>query len=161
SLASAHMPPKSNVKGLRGLETRTGASNFDVAEAVWLKLARELAAEAPTIALLCKTSVARNILQFAHRTGLPLAEATIRRLDRPRWFRASVDACWFQVTLAKSGEFDGRDGCQDVPVYRTLESDKPATVMGFSGGWLIADRTAHRRCAFADGICSETWRQGL
>src|SRR5262249_29409993 len=57
-LPGAAAPPKSNVKGLAGLEARTGSSNFDVAEAVWLKLARELAAEAPTIAILCKTSVA-------------------------------------------------------------------------------------------------------
>ncbi len=161
SLASAQMPPKSNIKGLSGLEARTGTSNFDVAEAVWLKLVRDLAAEAPTIALLCKTSVARSILQFAHRAGLPIVDATIRRIDAARWFRAAVDACLFRVTLAKADAVGGRDGCEDVPVYSALESDEPATVMGFSRGWLIADRAAHRRCAFADGICSGTWRQGL
>jgi predicted RNA methylase len=41
-LAGASLPPKANVKGLSGLEARTGSSNFDVAEAVWLKLAGEL-----------------------------------------------------------------------------------------------------------------------
>src|SRR5262249_61528519 len=88
-LAGAYMPPKSNVKNLAGLEARTGSSNFDVAEAVWLKLARELAAEAPTIALLCKSSVARSILQFADRAGLPVRDASIRRIDAARWFKAT------------------------------------------------------------------------
>ena len=201
SLANAQTPPKSNVKGLRGLEARTGASNFDVAEAVWLKLARDLAAEGPTIALLCKTAVARRILQFAHQTGLPIAEATIHKIDAARWFGASVDACWFRVTVAKPDEIGGMASpsggcagnagvtaatpgpwpqspggwgrarrakppgnpqrCEHIPVYPALESDEPATVMSFSRGWLIADRAAHRRCAFADGTCPETWRQGL
>ena len=202
SLASARMPPKSNVKGLSGLEARTGASNFDVAEAVWLKLAHDLASEAPTIALLCKTSVARSILRFANRAGLPIIEATIRRIDAGRWFHAAVDACLFRVTLAKADETGGIGGgasgvsagragltpatpgswpqsqagwgrarrarppgdaqwCEDVPVYSALESDEPTAVLGFVRGWLIADRAAHRRCAFADGICPATWRQGL
>ncbi|GAC1623275.1 MAG: hypothetical protein NVS4B11_17910 [Ktedonobacteraceae bacterium] len=34
-----------------------------IAEYIWLKLILELASEQPTIALLCKTSVARNVLQ--------------------------------------------------------------------------------------------------
>ncbi len=69
SLASAHRPPRRNVKGLRGLDARTGASNFDVAEAVWLKLISELRGEQPTIVLLCKTAVARNVIQCATAPG--------------------------------------------------------------------------------------------
>src|SRR5215208_5078638 len=63
SMGSDNLPRKSNVKKLRGIDALTGASNFDIAEAVWLKLIVELADQEPTIALLCKTSVARNILQ--------------------------------------------------------------------------------------------------
>ncbi len=154
-LSSTQMPPKSNVKALNGLAARTGASNFDLAEAIWLKVARELAAEAPTIALLCKTSVARSILQFAHRARLPIEAASIRRIDAARWFDASVDACWFQVTL--SGGADGGA----IPVFADLDACQPASVMGFSRGWLIADRAAHQRCDFVDGDCPGTWRQGL
>ena len=99
SLASTNRPPRRNLKGLRGLEARTGSSNFDVTEAIWLKLAFELVDQQPTIALLCKTSVARSVLQFAHRAGLPIATASIRRIDAARWFGAAVDACLFCVTL--------------------------------------------------------------
>src|SRR5262249_23652006 len=37
-LESGNLPRKWNVKGARGLDARTGAANFDIAEAVWLKL---------------------------------------------------------------------------------------------------------------------------
>ena len=97
TLASAQRPPRRNLKGLRGIEALTGSSNFDVTEAIWLKLAFELVEERPTIALLCTTSVARNALQFAHRAGLPVASASLRRIDAARWFSAAVDACLFCI----------------------------------------------------------------
>ena len=102
SLGSTNRPPRRNLKGLRGLEARTGSSNFDVTEAIWLKLAFDLVDQQPTIALLCKTSVARSVLQFTHRAGLPVATASIRRIDAARWFGAAVDACLFCVTLGRT-----------------------------------------------------------
>ncbi len=161
SLASSHVPPKSNIKGLAGLAARTGASNFDVAEAIWLKIARDLAHESPTIALLCKTSVARGILQFARRAELPIAAATIRRIDARRWFGAAVDACWFQTTLTNQRGNARVVICGEIPVYPGLEADQPTRVMGFFRDRLIADREAHRRHEFADGVFPGTWRQGL
>jgi hypothetical protein len=162
-LAGAHLPPKSNVKGLAGLEARTGSSNFDVAEAVWLKLARELAAEGLTIAILCKSSVARSILQFAHRAGLPILDASIRRIDAARWFGATVDACLFRVELAagRSTREATSSRCADVPDFPGLDASEPARVLGFARGWLVADREAYRRSEFADGPCPRTWRQGV
>jgi hypothetical protein len=155
ALASPCRPPRRNLKGLPGLEARTGSSNFDVAEAVWLKLVSELAGEAPSIALLCKTAVARNVIQSAHRMELPIAAASIRRIDAARWFGAAVDACLLRVTL---GEMSSR---LRLPVYPGLGQSEPESIMGFAGGWLVADCDAHARWAFADGVCPRTWRQGL
>jgi hypothetical protein len=162
-LAEAHVPPKANIKGLTGLEAQTGSSNFDVAEAVWLKLARDLATEDLTIAILCKNSVARGILQFAHRAGLPVLDAWIRRIDASRWFGATVDACLFRATLAagRSGGEVASPLCVWVPDFPGLGSNEPAKVLGFARGWLIADREAYGRSAFADGTCPRIWRQGL
>jgi len=69
-LGSNNLPQKINFKGLSGLDARTGKANFDIAEYIWLKLIRELAAEQPTIALLCKTSVARNVLQHPYKVAV-------------------------------------------------------------------------------------------
>ncbi len=154
-LASRHRPPRRNVKDLPGLEARTGSANFDVAEAVWLKLIFELADQAPTMALLCKTSVARNVLQFLRRGSLPIAAASIHRIDAARWFHAAVDACLFCVTIGQS------DPGLRVPVFESLDAEDPETVMGFASGRLVTDCDAHAQWSFADGTCPLTWRQGL
>jgi hypothetical protein len=154
-LGASVRPPKRRIDGLDGLAALTGSSNFDVAEAVWLKLITELAEQAPTIALLCKTSVARRILERAHRARLPVAKASMRRLDATRWFGAAVDACLFQVELGAPG------GLREVPVYASLAQPRRETVMGFAGGWLIADRESYAASARVDGACPLTWRQGV
>jgi hypothetical protein len=122
-----------------------------------------LAAEAPTIAMLCKSSVARSILQFAHRAGLPVRDASIRRIDATRWFADTVDACLFRVTLeagAGVGQVRSSQGT-GIPIFPGLAPSEPTEVLGFARGRLIADRATYRRSAFADGTCPRTWRQGL
>lgn len=165
SLGAASGPPRSNVKGLPGLEARTGSANFDMAEAVWLKLARELAGENPTIAILCKTSVARGLLAHARNVGLPVAGASIRRIDASRWFGASVDACLFCATIAArtGGMVAGSSPLESVgvPVFDGLDVEEPTAVLGFARGRPVADLAAYHRCAFADGECPLTWRQGI
>src|SRR5579885_2171383 len=101
ALGSDNRPPRWNIKAARGIDAITGSSNFDVAEAVWLKLLRELAAEEPTIALLCKATVARNVLEHAAGAGLPVARAAVYRVDARAWFGAAVEACLLCVTVGK------------------------------------------------------------
>lgn len=154
-LGSGNLPNKTNLKGLRGIEALTGNSNFDIAEYIWLKLIRELAPERPTIALLCKTAVARNVLQFARDAALPISRASIRKIDAKWWFGASVDACLFCVEV-NSGEI-----CYEVDIFSSLQAEDPETTMGFVNKRLVANIKDHERSAFADGVCPVTWRQGL
>lgn len=155
SLESNNLPAKTNVKGLQGLEARLGKSNFDIAEYIWLKLIRELASERPTIALLCKTSVARNVLQFAFESGLPIRNASIRKIDAKKWFGAAVDACLFCVEVG-TGE-----PCYTATLYDDLFTDKPVSSMGMVGKQLVGDMQAYQQVAPIDGISPVTWRQGL
>jgi hypothetical protein len=155
AMGSAHRPPRSNVKGVRGIDAITGSSNFDVAEAVWLKLLTELAAEEPTIALLCKTAVARNVLEHAARTEMPVARAAIVRVDARAWFGAAVEACLLCVRVGRGG------GLDRVPVFDGLDAAEPARVMGLARGRLVDDLDAYADFAFADGECPLVWRQGL
>jgi hypothetical protein len=154
-LESGNLPRKWNVKGARGLEARTGAANFDIAEAVWLKLIDELAAEQATIALLCKMSVARSVLEHAERRALPIAGAWLRRIEARRWFGAEVEACLFQLTLGPGPR------AHRVPVFAALDAAAPATEFGFARGRLVNDLAAFERWTFADGTCPLTWRQGI
>lgn len=154
SYGSDNIPVKSNFKNLRGLDALTGASNFDVAEFIWLKLIVELASARPFIALLCKTQVARNVLTACFQNNLPINAATIRRIDARRWFGASVDACLFSLDVGGEPDWSCR-------VYPSLEADQPETVIGFRNGRLVADVSALQAHASADGSCPLEWRQGI
>jgi hypothetical protein len=166
-LSSGNLPRKWNVKGSRGLDARTGAANFDIAEAVWFKLLDELAVDAQrpdetvTMAMLCKMSVARGVLEHADRRGIPIAEASLSRIDARRWFGAEVEACLFRLTLGcPGGQRPGR-GMIRVPVLPALGAGTPAAELGFARGRLMADIPGYERHAFADGVSSLTWRQGV
>ncbi len=156
-LDSGNVPCKRNLKQLRGIDARTGSSNFDIAEAVWIKLLEELAGEQPTIALLCKKSTARAVLEFAHHQRLPITAASIHEIDAARWFGAAVGACLLRATLG--GSLERR--VTDVPVFATLDAAQPSGALGFLQGRLIADAGAVARHAFALGSCPLTWRQGI
>jgi len=155
ALGSSNHPRKSNAAGLRGIDARTGRSNFDLAEAVWLKLIVELADQSPTIALLCKSSVARRVFRAARLAACPVAAATFRRIDARRWFGAAVDAGLLRIDLAPGGICDGID------IYDALDSTCPSRRIGLVEGDWIADLDAHERSSFADGASPIGWRQGL
>ncbi len=140
---------------LKGIDARTGESNFDIAESIWLKLIEELASEQPMIALLCKTSVARNVLQFAFDTYLPITNASIYMIDAKKWFDAAVEACLFCVEIG-TGETR-----YEATVYPNLCAKEPIFTTGIVGKRLVANVKAYRQVAATDGVCPVTWRQGL
>jgi len=154
-LGSWNLPRKSNLKKLRGIEAITGSSNFDIAEFIWIKLITELADANPTIAMLCKMSVARNILQYARDNAIRLSHSWLRRIDAKKHFRAAVDACLFCI------EIGGDSTRYEAPVFCDLYSSHPETVMGFARGRLVANIEAYRKVEFADGHCPIVWRQGI
>lgn len=155
SLESKNLPQKVNIKKLSGLDARTGKANFDIAEYIWLKLIRELAEEQPTIALLCKTSVARNVLQHAFNASLPVKSAFIRKIDAKKWFHADVDACLFCVEIGP-GELN-----YQVSVYQDLHTSQLHSIMGIVDGHVIADIRTHTNIFMDSGTSDITWRQGV
>lgn len=155
ALSSVNIPKKSNVGRLRGIDALTGKSNFDLTEYVWIKLLTELLDERPTIALLCKMSVARRVLRFAHAEAIPVRDAFIRRIDARKWFGAAVDACLFCLDVG-SGE-----GRFEAPVYPDFVSAEPESVVGIAEGMPVADLAAFREAEAVDGVCPLIWRQGI
>jgi hypothetical protein len=154
-LDSANLPPKSNIKQRRGIEALTGHSNFDLAECIWIKLLSELAHEQATIALLCKTSVARNVLQYAYQAKIGIADASIRRIDAKRWFGAAVDACLFTLRLE-----EGADD-YEARVFNTLSAPVPDHRLGYIGTAFVSDVEKYRNVAYLDGQSPLEWRQGV
>lgn len=154
-LGSSNLPIKTNLKKLRGIEALTGYSNFDLAEYIWLKLIRELFPEKPTIALLCKTSVARNVLQFTFDNNLSINNASIRMIDAKKWFKVATSACLFCI------EVNSDKPCYEAEVYQDLYAVKPESTIGIVGKQLVANVRTYKRSAFVEGVSSLTWRQGL
>jgi len=164
ALGSGNRPRRVNAANLRGIDAMTGSSNFDIAEAVWVKVLVELAAQQPTVALLCKTAVARRVLEHADRAGLPVAAASVFKLDARAWFGASVDACLLCVTLGPAAAAVSTPAARPldrVPVYDRLDAAGPSGRMGFVRGRLVADLDAYAAAAGADGLGPIEWRQGL
>jgi hypothetical protein len=155
SLESSNLPVKTNLKGLSGFEAMTGSSNFDIAEYIWLKLIWELSSEEPTIALLCKTSVARNILQFAYKTNLPIGNAALWKIDSKKYFGAMVDACLFCI------EVNHMHQQYQAQVYPDLTSVEPEATIGIIHGHLVSDVNSNLAFIRNNGTSPFTWRQGL
>ena len=148
-------PARSNSRGVAGLAAMTGGSNFDLAEATWIKLICDLARDEPTIALLCKATVARALLRSAEAADLPIRSATFWQIDAARWFGAAVSAGLLRVEVGPGPPV------RAVPVFADLRATEPATTWGVGGGSIIADRLAPERARFADGAGPIAWRQGV
>lgn len=153
TLRSANRPERRNAKNLPGLDAMTGASNFDIAEFIWVKLITELRHLSPTIALLCKTQVARNVLEHCARYDLPISGASIRKIDARKWFAANVDACLFTLDVNRG------DSDYSCALYESLAAPVAERRFGIVDHRLVADVGAYRPSL--DGAGPIAWRQGM
>ncbi len=154
-LQSHNLPIKTNMKNLRGIEAITGKSNFDLTEYIWLRLIEDYQSENAVIALLCKTSVARNVLRHVKNTSMRISDSAIYRIDAQQWFGASVDACLFVV---RTGTANGDYTCR---IFDSLEASAPYQTIGFSGNNLISDIVTFESLTSFHGECHLEWRQGV
>lgn len=163
-LESGNLPPKKNTQGLRGLDARTGRSNFDISEWLILRLLSAMVpSEGAALAMLVKTSVARKVLRWGWREGMPFQEAHLVHLDALSHFGVSVDAGLFCLSLGT----EGRE--QRCKVWAGLEAAAPEGEVGFCEGVLVADAEAHSRArhlvarslARSPSQASHRWRSGL
>jgi len=155
ALQGNNLPEKSNFKGMRGIEAITGSSNFDIAEFIWLKLIEELQREETTIALLCKTSVVRNVLLHSQEAKLGISRARMYRIDAKKWFGAAVDACLFVLHTGDSSQ------AYEVEVFESLSASHPTKTMGFVNGQFVADMASYKAVSFVEGATPIEWRQGI
>jgi hypothetical protein len=155
TLSSENRPERTNFKKATGIEAITGSSNFDIAEYIWIKLLTEYAGRDALIALICKTQVARNVLLYCEKLGLPVTSASLRLVDAKKWFNAAVDACWFTLQLGSATPN------YSAEVFPDIESSVPWTRIGVVAGQLAANAEAYERSKMFDGVCPVMWRQGI
>jgi hypothetical protein len=156
ALRSGNLPQKRNFHHRRGLEALTGKSNFDISEAMLLRNLDWLREKTGILAVLCKFAVARKILAFAWRRGIPLAQARVYRIDALAHFGAAVEACLLIVHV------DGRSGHAACSYYPRLDSAAPSKRLGFVDDILVADLSSYQRYRMLRSDDRRfTWRSGL
>jgi hypothetical protein len=159
-LGSGNLPPKQNLPGRSGLEGLTGKSNFDVSEWMIFRLLQAISGRRATLAMLCKTAVARRVLARAWETRLPIDSCELRPIDAAQHFGARVDAC----LLVCRGGIASSDG-HDCRVFDRLESRRSSRVFGWRDGRLVADVAAFNRVKHLIGSTGSTgrarWRSGI
>lgn len=153
SLGASNLPDKSNFKHLAGLDALTGKSNFDVSEWMLVHLLEVLQGRDATIAVLCKTTVARRMIEYAARRHRAMTVRGIWRIDAMAHFDAAVDACAFVV------EPRGRPA--RASVYARLGAERPEHEIGMADGVLVADLAAWERTRHLRGRCEPEWRSGM
>lgn len=157
-VGSDNRPDRSNAQGLAGIDAITGKSNFDISEWMLRRMLDWLNDRPATIAILCKTAVARKALIYAWTAGVPVTRASLHRIDAKASFGAAVDACLLVIEAAIGAR------STVAGVFPDLRADAPESLMGFRDGRLIADerlwlRSRHLEAAReGDG---PRWRSGI
>ncbi len=155
SLGSKNLPEKKNFKGLSGYEALTGKSNFDVSEWMILRLLAALHGRRSTLAVLCKTAVARKVIEFTSSKGWDVHPGGLWRIDAMHHFRAAVDAVLFICETGVAREAD------EWPVYASLDATKPESAMTVVDGSIVANARGVARTAHLAGTSDPEWRSGL
>jgi len=104
-----------------------------------LKMAEAARHHPFTLAMLCKTGVARKALEHYWINGLVPQESALYRVDAAAWFDASVDACLFLARFASDPPTE-----KSALLYEALDSAAPATRFGLVDGQQDS-RRRHRR----------------
>lgn len=155
-LSSTNLPKKSNIKGLSGMDAMSGKSNFDISEWMILKLCEELAKSKGVLAMLCKTSVARNVFQHLNKTQKQSTAFKIFKIDSKKEFDVSVDACLFVVDYLNGGE---QNICE---TFAELDLKSKSSKIGIIEKRVIADLVAYS--STVNKVLGETlipWRSGI
>ena len=153
-LGSQNLPPKSNFQERKGLDAVTGKANFDIAEWMLIQLIEAMNGRRGSLAMLCKSAVARRRFCTAGASGVMAERSAIYAIDAQRHFDAAVDAALL-VTHFVPGSSD----CQ-AKVFPSLHADAAQTTLGYEDGLLLADAAAYRRWK---QLCGDgaAWRSGI
>lgn len=149
-LNSVNLPPKSNFKKLNGLDALTGASNFDICEYILLKLINVYRNTSTVIAVLCKTSTARNVFQEMRRADINFSLCEIFEFDAAKIFGISASTCLLLIKLT-----DENFSSNVCKIFSLTNPHDVKNILTCDGGILQSSEIT-----FAGKCCFE-WRQGI
>ena len=154
-LKSSNLPIKSNINSLRGIEALTGASNFDISEWILRKCLTLLSDRNGLLAVLCKTAVARKVLNFAWSAKYPVISASTYRIDAAKYFNAAVDACLLIIQMGQGSK------SYDCHEFESLTAWSPRNRSGFREGHLVANIDFFEKWNHLRALEPGGWRSGI
>lgn len=148
-----NLPKKVNFKGFRGIDALTGSSNFDICEYIILQLLDQFRDTNSTICMLCKTSVARNILLEIERNSISCQMIQMLNFNSRQVFGISVAACVLVIKLSKHSEHYTHMKCEvkDFDTLKLLDTLNviDGVLRSIGSTWDL------------EGKCQMVWRQGV
>lgn len=154
SATSQNLPQKSNFKQLSGFDAMTGSSNFDICEYIILQLIRSFCNENATIAMLCKTLVARNVFKELNRTETKIKDISIYQFDAKKVFDISADSCLLVINFRRNKN----NYIATCPVFSFYDPQNATSEFGYIGNKFYSNIQADTSI---DGKSCFTWRQGI
>jgi hypothetical protein len=155
TLETSNTPKKSNFQNHKGINAITGNGNFDISEWMLLSLIARLNGKTGTLAMLCKTSVARKVLKYAWQQNYQLQACAIYGINAVEHFNANVDACFLVCN------FEPNQHQKECFVYDSLLEKNLLTTLGLYQHKLVANVPNFIRYAYLEGKSSYTWRSGI
>lgn len=153
-LNSDNLPVKYNFKELKGIEAITGTSNFDICEYIILQLINEFRDTNTVIAMLCKTSVARNVFKELKRNSINFKYCDLLEFNANKVFGINASACVLMIKL--SPKTSSPDLCN---VYSFDDSKTVKYSFGYIDRQFYSN--IQSKAYNFDGKCCLEWRQGV
>ncbi|MCL2148238.1 MAG: hypothetical protein FWH47_02750 [Methanomassiliicoccaceae archaeon] len=154
TLGGGNLPVKSNFKRMRGIDALTGSSNFDISEYMIMTIVEAFEATDTVIAMLCKTTVARNVFKEMMRSHIGFSDMRMLNIDAKRVFGVSASGCLLVIRLGA-----GRVCQEQCGVYDFSEPEKEISRVAYADGRLRSEMGGVD--ARFDGACCFEWRQGI
>jgi len=153
-LNSDNIPLKSNIKGHKGIEAITGKGNFDIAEYIIIQMVKQFSKYKGKIAMLCKTSVIKNIVKDIDKLNLRLSNIKSLQIDAKREFNINASAALFLADLG----YDRQKYCTVSSLY---EPNHKYNIFGWVDDKFVSDTEIYKKYKFLDGKSEFIWRQGV
>ncbi len=123
-----------------------------------IQLLEPLCGSQATLAMLCKTTVARKVLSHAWKNELSLKQAEMYLIDAHKHFGAAVDACLLIVRT--SDNCKGNDST-DCRLYSSLQAESPVATFGYRDKQLVSRIDLYEQWKHLQGRGYYGWRSGI
>jgi hypothetical protein len=155
ALDARNLPAKRNIKALKGMNAITGKSNFDIGEFVLLRMLDLFSGQRGTLAMLCKNSVVKNIMEILPQRRFKVSNIRALEIDASREFGASVEASLLVMDMGTSNPvFTCQVATLDHPDHIT-------STFGWTRNRFVSNVEDYESNSDLDGESPIVWRQGL